>query len=211
MASRGSPSHRFQVTAAEILPANLSIGIKSGKISCIAQTLQPSTQTRIIDAEGAYVTPGGVDSHVHLAQDNAPAGDNWETGTRSAVAGGNTTVLAFASQEKSDESLYPVVDEYHRRSEGQCYCDYGFHLIVTNPTKTILEDEFKHMIADGITSVKLYMTYEPKKLGDGQMLDVLMAARALGMTTMIHAENTDMIDMSEILFPLCVPVSSRPL
>ena len=42
--------------------------------------------------------PGGIDSHVHLAQ-NAFGGpkmaDGFETGTRSAIAGGNTTVLAL--------------------------------------------------------------------------------------------------------------------
>lgn len=72
-----------------------------------------SPETKIIDAEGAYVTPGGVDSHVHLAQDNAPTGDGWLTGSRSALAGGNTTILAFASQKRSDKSLFPVLEEYH--------------------------------------------------------------------------------------------------
>ena len=48
---------------------------------------------------------------------------------------------------------------------------------------------------EGITSVKLYMTYEPMKLSDRELLDIMMVCRALGMTTMIHAENSDMIDM----------------
>lgn len=48
---------------------------------------------------------------------------------------------------------------------------------------------------EGITSVKLYMTYVPLKLGDDEMLEVMMGARQLGMTTMVHAENSDMIDM----------------
>jgi dihydropyrimidinase len=48
---------------------------------------------------------------------------------------------------------------------------------------------------EGITSVKLYMTYPAMKLGDGDLLEVMMRTRELGMTTMIHAENSDMIDM----------------
>jgi len=43
--------------------------------------------------------------------------------------------------------------------------------------------------------VKLYMTYEPMKLDDKGLLDVLMSARALGFTTMVHAENHDMISL----------------
>ncbi len=142
------------------------------------------------------MTPGGVDSHVHLAQDNCPTGDGWETGSRSALAGGNTTLLAFASQNRSDETLFPVLEEYHRRSKGLSYVDYGFHFILTNPTEKILKEEMPVMVErEGITSVKLYMTYAPMKLDDMNLLDVMMAARALGMTTMIHAENDDMINM----------------
>lgn len=131
---------------------------------------------------------------MHLAQANSPTGDGWETGSRSAVAGGTTTVIAFASQERKDASLYPVLEDYHKKSRGQSYCDYGFHFILTNPTKDILRDELPVLAKEeGITSVKLYMTYEPMKLTDRELLDIMMACRSLGMTTMIHAENSDMI------------------
>jgi dihydropyrimidinase len=161
----------------------------------IGYDLTESPETEIIDAEGAYITPGGVDSHVHLAQRNAPTGDNWETGTRSAVAGGTTTVLAFASQTKEMESLFPVLKEYHEKSRGQSYCDYGFHFILTNPTETILNNELPLIATrEGITSVKLYMTYELYKLSDRQLLKTMLACRSLGLTTMIHAENSDMIE-----------------
>lgn len=184
------------VTAAEILPLGLSIGIKDGKISCIAQSLPVSDKTQVIDAEGAFVTPGGVDSHVHLAQDNSPTGDGWLTGSRSALAGGNTTIIAFASQKRTDDSLYPVLEEYHRRSRDQSYCDYGFHFILAKPSEKILQEELPIMVEkEGITSVKLYMTYPAMKLGDGDLLEVMMRTRELGMTTMVHAENSDMIDM----------------
>jgi dihydropyrimidinase len=145
--------------------------------------LERGPGTNIIDAEGAYVTPGGVDSHVHLSQSNSPTGDNWETGSRSAIAGGTTTVIAFACQEKTDSSVLSVVENYHKLAHCQSYCDYGFHLILTNPTPEIMETEMPLLIQQGITSVKLYMTYDPLKLNDAQLLDVLMSARALGFTT----------------------------
>ncbi|KAK4991508.1 hypothetical protein LTR66_006520 [Elasticomyces elasticus] len=146
------------------------------------------------NAEGAYITPGGIDSHVHLAQANSPTGDGWETGSRSAVAGGTTTVIAFASQKRSDPSLYPVLEEYHGLSRNLSFCDYGFHFILTNPTPEILREELPVLAAkEGITSVKLYMTYEPMQLSDRELLSIMLACRSLGMTTMIHAENSDMI------------------
>jgi dihydropyrimidinase len=185
-----------QVTASEVLPEGLQIGIKDGSIVCIGKNLPTSSSTEVIDCEGAYVTPGGIDSHVHLAQKNSPTGDGWETGSRSAVAGGTTTILAFASQEREDNSLYPVLEEYHQLSRDQSYCDYGFHFILTNPTEQILKDELPKLAwEEGVTSVKLYMTYEAKKLGDRQILDILFACKDLGMTTMIHAESHDMISL----------------
>ncbi|KAI9742409.1 MAG: hypothetical protein M1818_003942 [Claussenomyces sp. TS43310] len=183
------------VTAAEILPEGTELGVKDGKISCLGRSLERGADTQVLDAQGGYVTPGGVDSHVHFAQDNSPTGDSWESGSRSAIAGGNTTVLAFASQKRGDASVLGVVAAYHERARAQSYCDYGFHLILTNPTPSIMGSEMAQLVREGITSVKLYMTYEPLKLGDAQLLDVLMGARALGFTTMVHAENSDMISL----------------
>ncbi|KAL0256540.1 hypothetical protein SLS55_008935 [Diplodia seriata] len=181
------------VTASDVLPKQ-DIAIRDGKILLLGQNLASLfSAASVIDAQGAFVTPGGVDSHVHLHQDNSPTGDNFETGSRSAIAGGTTTVLAFASQNRQDESLYPTVDEYHNRARDQSYCDYGFHLILTNPTKKIVDEELPVLVKDGISSVKIYMTYEPLKLRDREILDIMMSTRALGMTTMVHAENSDMI------------------
>ena len=92
-------------------------------------------------------------------------------------------------------SVIPVVDEYHTRAKNQSYCDYGFHLILTNPTPGIMSKEIPLLIERGITPVKLYMTYEPLKLGDSQLLEVMMVARALGFTTMVHAESSDIISL----------------
>ena len=182
------------MTASEVLPEGLDIGIKDGKVACVGTDLPSGVDTQVVDAEGAYVTPGGVDSHVHLHQKNSPTGDGWESGSRSAIAGGTTTILAFASQQREDTSLYPVLEDYHAKAKDLSYCDYGFHFILTNPTKEILKDELPRLARDeGITSVKLYMTYDAMKVNDREILDILFACKALGMTTMIHAESHDMI------------------
>ncbi|KAL2283234.1 hypothetical protein FJTKL_10113 [Diaporthe vaccinii] len=182
------------VTATEVLPLGIEIGVKDGKIALLGHGLDAGPDTIIVDAEGAYITPGGVDSHVHIEQDNSPTGDTWETGSRSALAGGNTTIIAFASQKRHEDSIYPALEAYHRKATGNSYCDYGFHVILTNPTDKVLEDELPQLVdKEGISSVKLYMTYEPMKLGDADLFNVMMRARSLGITNMIHAENSDMI------------------
>ncbi|KAK8117892.1 dihydropyrimidinase [Apiospora kogelbergensis] len=183
------------VTSSEILQLGVELGIKDGKIHCVGQDLQSGPGTEVVDAQGAYVTPGGVDSHVHIQQDNTPTGDTWETGSRSAIAGGNTTIIAFATQNRQQASIWPALQAYHDKATGNSFCDYGFHIILTNPNETVLEKELPRLVdQEGISSIKLYMTYEPMKLGDGDLFNVMMGARRLGITTMIHAENTDMIE-----------------
>ncbi|OQU98893.1 hypothetical protein CLAIMM_04605 [Cladophialophora immunda] len=179
--------------AADIIRGQ-DIGIKDGVITCIGTSLPVQPSTRIIDAEGAYVTPGGVDSHVHLDQVEIVTGDTWLTGTRSAICGGTTTVICFAQQLRHETQVIPAIEAYATLAKGETFCDYGFHLIMTNPTKKILEEELPVLVNEhGVTSVKLYMTYKPLILRDSEILQLMTATRRLGMTTMIHAENHDMI------------------
>ena len=49
------------------------------------------------------------------------------------------------------------------------------------------------MVKRGITSFKVYMTYELLRLNDAQMLDVLAAADRERALVMVHAENHEMI------------------
>jgi dihydropyrimidinase len=121
------------------------------------------------------------------------------TGTRSAICGGTTTIVAFATQNRCHKSVLPIVEEYGALAHGRSHCDYSFHVILTNPTKKIVEEELPIIVKKGITSVKLYMTYDPLKLGDREILNIMVATRKLGMTTMIHAENSDMIALYEPL------------
>ena len=169
------------------------IGIRQGRIAMLGQGLAQGA--REIDAAGRVVTPGGVDSHCHLDQPMEPPvrmADNFDTGTRAAACGGTTTVIPFAAQVKG-ASLKAAVDDYHRRADGMAHVDYAFHLIVSDPTDTVLNSELPSLIRDGYTSFKLYMTYDDLKLDDGQILDVLALARREGAMAMIHAENADCI------------------
>ncbi|KAK9390407.1 hypothetical protein V1515DRAFT_17781 [Lipomyces mesembrius] len=182
---------------------NGDIAIKDGKIFAIAPDLKSLKAKSVIDAQGAYVTPGGVDGHTHIDQENTPGAkdypyrgcDGFESGSRSSIAGGTTTFLAFAMQHKHrpDHTLSDVIGHYHDLATGNSYCDYGFHLIITDPTPERLA-EFPKLIPDfGISSVKLYMTYDSLKLNDYEILHTISTARKVGITPMIHAENIDII------------------
>jgi dihydropyrimidinase len=170
------------------------IGIRAGRIALLGEGLPAGR--REIDAAGRTVTPGGVDAHCHLDQPmEGPVkmADDFLTGTRSAACGGTTTVIPFAAQMKG-QSLEAAVADYHGRAEGKACVDYAFHLIVSDPTPTVLAQELPRLIGQGYTSFKVYMTYDDLKLDDAQILDVLDVARTHGALAMIHAENADCIE-----------------
>ncbi|MDI5921211.1 dihydropyrimidinase [Halomonas sp. LR5S13] len=179
------------ITAADSYDAD--IGIKDGRIVALGQDLGEAGE--VIDARGLWVMPGGIDAHCHLDQplgDGAVMADDFLTGTRSAACGGTTTVIPFAAQQKG-QSLRAAVEDYHRRSEGKAMVDYAFHMIVTDPTESVLKEELPALIAEGYSSFKIYLTYDDLKLNDREVLEVLAMARREGGMVMVHAENADCI------------------
>jgi dihydropyrimidinase len=169
------------------------IGVRAGKIAALASEI--TSGTRIIDAGGKLVLPGGVDGHCHIDQpmgDGSQMADDFATGTVSAAFGGTTTVIPFAAQTNG-QTLRMAVDDYHKRAVGKAVIDYAFHLIISDTSEQVLGQDLPALIKDGYTSFKIYMTYDDMKLNDRQILDVLALARREQAMVMIHAENTDCI------------------
>lgn len=178
-------------TASDVFRAD--IGIVAGKIVQIGEDLNGDART--IDASGKYVLPGGIDSHVHISQpsgDGIVMADDFESGTRSAIFGGNTTIMPFCLQEK-DKPMREALNAYHKLAEGNCYTDVSFHLIVSDLTDSLLGQELPALAADGYSSFKVFMTYEGLRLNDAEILKTLDVARSTGATVMVHCENEDAI------------------
>ena len=77
-------------TASDVFRAD--IGVVDGRIVTIGAKV--GAGRREIDAEGRIVTPGGIDSHCHIAQRSSMGvmtADDFFTATRSAACGGTTT------------------------------------------------------------------------------------------------------------------------
>ena len=174
------------VTAADTIKCD--IGIKDGKILALAECLTDGNE--IVDADGMYVLPGGIDAHVHL--DEPPfygvlLNDSFETGTKAAACGGTTTIISFAQQQKG-RPLRDSINDYHAKASGKAVIDYGFHVILNDPNEQVANEEIPALIEDGYTSYKCFMTYDGY-LDDGQILKTMEVAKREQAMVMIHAEN----------------------
>lgn len=178
-------------TAAEQFTADL--GIAGGAIAAIGRGLGAGREE--IDAEGKFVLPGGIDSHCHIEQLSAAGilnADTFESGTRAAALGGTTTVIPFAAQHRG-QSLRTVTDDYMGLAARGAIVDYTLHLIITDARPDVVQEELPKLIGEGHGSIKVFMTYDPMKVDDEPLLDVLDMARQTGTMVCVHAENHGLI------------------
>ncbi len=179
------------VTGADTMRAD--VGIRAGRIAAIGEALEG---VDTLDAGGLLVLPGGVDTHCHIEQLQDASGahdeETWETGSRSCLAGGTTTVVTFSAQFKGAGVLEPLA-EYRRRAR-HSMVDYSFHQIVTDASDEVIFKQIPEVVASGVRSLKVFLTYDSSHLDDRGFLRVLAAARRNGAFVTVHCENYDAIN-----------------
>ena len=149
---------------------------------------------RTVDVTGKLLLPGFIDAHTHFDLDvcNTTTADDFDSGTRSAIRGGTTTVVDFACPNKG-ESLHYGLDLWHKKADGNCWCDYGFHMTIDDWNEDI-EREIDDMYAAGISSFKMYMTYPAMMIGDEAMYKALKKLKEKGGICGVHCENSGVIN-----------------
>ena len=165
------------------------------KIAAVGTSLDgPADMT--IDASGKYVIPGGIDVHTHLDMPfgGTTSADDFASGTIAAAHGGTTSIVDFAIQYKG-QTLREARDAWMKKADGKAAIDYGFHMIITDLPDAV-EREMDAMVAEGITSFKLFMAYRGVlMLDDGSIFRALLRTAGNGGTICMHAENGDVIDV----------------
>ncbi|MFT6104194.1 MAG: dihydropyrimidinase, partial [Paracoccaceae bacterium] len=115
------------------------IGITNGRIAAIAEAL--SGGARRIDATDRLVLPGGIEGHCHIAQESSAgvmSADDYLSGSVSAAFGGNSCFIPFAAQQRG-QSVDDVIATYDSRAAPNSVIDYSYHLIISDPTRKVLE------------------------------------------------------------------------
>lgn len=143
----------------------------------------------IVDATGKYVLPGGVDQHTHYGSFGGRLFDT----TVAAAVGGTTTIVDFAPQERGD-TLPEAIEKHAARAMGKACVDYAFHSMVMD-VQPDLTQQLAQLPNHGVSTVKMFMAYKgtPYYMEDEQIIRAMLAARKIGLTMMVHAENPDII------------------
>jgi dihydropyrimidinase len=154
----------------------------------------------VVDATGLLVMPGGIDVHTHLDMPfgGTTSADDYTTGTQAAAVGGTTMVIDFALQTQG-KTMREALEVWRGKSRGKACVDFSLHMAVTDLGPGDGADglrEMEEMVAEGITSFKLFMAYPGVlMIDDGLMFKVMQKAAALKALCCVHAENGSAIDI----------------
>ena len=162
--------------------------VTGGKFAAISSEELPAQQT--IDAEGLILFPGCVDPHVHFNDPGYTKGEDFQTGSMAAVAGGITSVfeMPLTNPLTADKPSFLMKKE---EANKKSVADFGIYLALT-------PDNAKHvgelMELEPI-AFKAFMSYSPEipMVKDGELLAGMRAIAAARSRLAVHCENNDII------------------
>ena len=176
------------------------IAVKDGKIAAVAECglFGDGDAMRSIEAEGKYVTPGGIDTHIHIRDPGHADRETFYTGPLSAAQGGCTTILEHPISTPPQYNK-EILDNRKRIAADNCVVDYAFYGAAGGQ----YPEEIVPLSKEGIVAYKSFLHQAPAGR-EGEFVGLTLANDAEIMTGMreiaktglmmaSHAENNDMI------------------
>ncbi|GGA65986.1 allantoinase AllB [Ornithinibacillus halotolerans] len=169
----------------------VDIGIKNEKISCIAEEITEDAK-QVIDANGQYVMPGMIDTHVHISEPGRTEWEGFETGSKALAAGGTTSYVEMPLNALPATTNKKALDLKLEAAKTQNYVDYGFYggLIPDN-----LED-LKELSDAGVLAFKCFLSNITSEIPDDfvnvddyTLYKGMQKLAELDQILCIHAEN----------------------
>lgn len=128
--------------------------------------------------------PGLIDTHVHLREPGATQKEDFETGTKAAIAGGYTMVLDMPNNPSPVVSLTSLDNKINLAND-RIYADLGFHF-----GGTIDAIPFFEQVRDKVFGLKVYMNHTtgPLLVEKGSDLEAIFSAWPSKKVILVHAE-----------------------
>ena len=178
--------------------AETDLRIRDGVIVEIGQDLSAPAGAQVIDATGKVVLPGGVDPHVHLTPvrtaTTARGADDYTTASRAALAGGKTTISNFINLSDSSElrsTLAAAKDLVLKQS----MADVILHVTAADPNRLAPADV--QLLSDQEVTLKIFMVRPIFDQKAAAYYDLIRAAGAAGILTMLHCEDAGIITTTQ--------------
>ncbi len=175
---------------------NVDIAIKDGKISVIAEKIIDEAE-QVVNAQGQYVMPGMIDTHVHICEPGRTEWEGFVTGTKALAAGGTTSYVDMplnALPATIDRETLQIKQE---AAKGKNYVDYALYggLVPGNL------DKLEELSEEGVVAYKCFMATcgtdipnDFKNVDDYTLYAGMKKLAELDHMVSIHAENALITD-----------------
>lgn len=167
------------------------------KITEIGVNLPKSdSEEREINAKDLLILPGGIDPHVHLSlPDYIPKefrwSDDFESGSKAALAGGITTLGCISVPDKEETPL-GTLERESKTIQKEAIADIMIHPVLFNLTEEKL-DEIPQLADKGCSTIKIFMVTDDFDANSNDYLKAIQIAADAEMLTMIHCEDNTII------------------
>lgn len=175
------------------------IGIKDEKFAMIVEQGMLPHAEHVIDAEGKYVLPGGIDTHVHVRDPGHSERGTWYTESQAAAAGGCTTIL---------EHPISIPPQYNKEILDSRKCvatergpvvDYAFYAAAGGQHP----EEITKVAKEGVVAFKAFLHEAPEgreqefvgltMANDYEIYVGMQEVAKTGLMLASHAEDNDII------------------
>jgi allantoinase len=167
--------------------------IKEGKIADVLPHL-PAGDFPVTDVGDKVLMPGVIDPHVHI---NEPGRTDWEgfdTATKSAIAGGITTLVDMplnsspvtTTARAFDEKINASFDEFRMTSKLHANCGFWGGVVPGN------ENEIEPLIEKGVLGFKAFLTHSGiddfPDVTENDLRKVMPVIAKHGLPLLVHCE-----------------------
>lgn len=176
--------------------------VEDTKIKQIGSHLIIPGGTRVIEAAGKYILPGGIDVNVHLQTptkaDINPEGtvtiDNFYQGTKAAIAGGTTMVVDTVIPDDG-ETLEEAYTKWRGWAEDQACCDYALKVALPSRVDNSVLTEMEMLSGEeyGVNTFHIDMIGQ-RQMKDADMVNAMTQIARMGCLAQVHAESGDIVE-----------------
>ena len=164
-----------------------SIQIENGVISRVGDHGE-ANGGEVVDVGDLIVSPGIVDTHVHVNEPGRTEWEGFDTATRAAAAGGVTTIVDMPLNSVPATTTVEALQAKRAAARGRCHVDVAFWGGVVPGNGGDLEA----MIDAGVRGFKCFLVpsgvaeFEP--VGEADLRQALPILARRGVPLLVHAE-----------------------
>ncbi len=169
----------------------VDVRISGEQIDAVEAEIDPQDDEQVIDADGNVLLPGAIDAHVHFREPGYSHKETWATATKSAAAGGVTTVVDMPNTDPptTTGANFEAKAEYAE----QAVVDYGINGGVTGNW------EPESLFGEPLCALgEVFLADSTGDMGiDTELFaDATEWATDAGLTVTVHAEDETLFDES---------------